>query len=300
MAPEPEHSSSVAEARVWASRVLYSAFEVAKAQYNAARAEHRATFLTNLGRAVRARRSERGLTLKALAESAHLSVRFLLQLEAGVGNVSVGRLLDIAEALGTKPAELLASLHEQPTQERRGIVALLGLRGAGKSTLGALAAKELGVPFVELDALVAKHAGMSLPVIFEVHGEAYFRRVEREALRKFLDETDRAVLATSGSIVTDKETFALLRKRTRTIWLRADPGDHLRRVVAQGDLRPMQGRPAASRELGDLLRARRHLYAQADATIETSTLGPDRSSALIVELSREIGPTRVRRTTIRQ
>ncbi len=232
---------------------------------------------------MRARRNERGLTLKALAETAHVSPRFLLQLEAGDGNVSVARLLDIAEALGTKPADLLAT--SLRSSEARGVIALLGLRGAGKSTLGARAAKELGVPFVELDALAATHAGMSLPSIFEMHGEAYFRRVEREALRKFLAETDRAVLATSGSIVTDEETFSLLRQKARTVWLRADPADHLKRVVAQGDLRPMQGRPAARRELEGLLRVRRHLYAQADATVETSTLGLDRSAARIVEIA---------------
>jgi len=265
------------------------------------REEHRASFLGRLGAAVRARRRARGLTLKALAALSRVSVRFLLQLEAGEGNVSVGRLLEIAEALGTKPADLLTSA-DAPERPSLGVIALVGLRGAGKSTLGAIAAKELGVPFVELDALVAKHAGMSLPVIFEVHGEAYFRRAEREALAKFLDETPRAVLATSGSIVTDKEAFALLRRKTKTIWLRADPADHLQRVVAQGDLRPIQGRPAAMRELGSLLRARHHLYAQADATIETSTLGPERSAARIVAVAQapqKTGPNRTGRTTIR-
>ncbi len=277
--------------------MLYSAPCVVKAQDNAARTEHRARFLGNLGAAVRARRNAQGLTLKALAERAHVSARFLLQLEGGEGNVSVARLLEIAEALGTKPADLLMTADTR-VDGAAPVVALLGLRGAGKSTLGPMAARELGVPFVELDALVAKHAGMSLPVIFEVHGEAYFRRVEREALRKFLDGTASAVLATSGSIVTDKEAFSLLRKRTKTVWLRADPAEHLQRVVAQGDLRPIQGRPAAMRELSDLLRTRRHLYAQADATVETSTLGLEGSAARIVEIAHESGPNRARRTTI--
>jgi len=249
---------------------------------------------------VRARRNARGFTLKVLAERARVSPRFLLQLEAGEGNVSIARLLEIAEALGTKPADLLIAA-DAHVATSAGVIALLGLRGAGKSTLGAMAAQRLNVPFVELDALVAKHAGMSLPVIFEVHGEAYFRRVEREALRKFLEGTERAVLATSGSIVTDGEAFSLLKRKTKTIWLRADPADHLQRVVAQGDLRPIQGRPAAMRELGDLLRARRHLYAQASAVVETSTLGLDRSAGRIVELAlHESGPNRRRRTTIRR
>lgn len=239
--------------------------------------------LSGLGAAVRARRGARGLTLKVLAAEARVSPRFLLQLELGEGNVSVARLLDIADALGSSPAELLAEAVARGSPPRAsGVVALLGLRGAGKSTLGALAAKTLGVPFVELDALVAKHAGMTLPVIFEMHGEAHFRRLEREALRRFLDESGGAVLATSGSLVTDRETYALLRKNAKTVWLRADPADHLRRVVAQGDLRPMQGRPAARRELEGLLRARRRLYAQADVTVDTSALGIERSAERIV------------------
>ena len=245
----------------------------------------REAFLGALGAAVRARRTARGLTLKTLAQTAHVSPRFLLQLEGGEGNVSVARLLDIADALGTTPSELLAEAEGAPASPA-GVVALLGLRGAGKSSVGELAARELGVPFVELDALVAKHAGMSLATIFEMHGEAYFRRLEREALRKFLAETPRAVLATSGSIVTDRETFALLRKHAKTVWLRADAEDHLRRVVAQGDVRPMQGRPAAKNELRDLLKARRHLYAQADITIDTSSLGLDRTVARVVEQAR--------------
>lgn len=216
-----------------------------------------------------------------------MSPRFLLQLEAGVGNVSVARLLDIAEALDTTPAELLRGAVGNGVRADCGVVALLGLRGAGKSTLGAMAARNLGVPFVELDALVAKHAGMSLPVIFEMHGEAHFRRLERDALKKFFAETTRAVLATSGSIVTDKETYALLRKHAKTIWLRAEPDDHLRRVVAQGDLRPMQGRPAARRELAELLRARQKLYARADVTLDTHALAPDQVADRIVAAALE-------------
>lgn len=255
---------------------------MAKAQYSSAHAARRETFLSGLGAAVRARRAERSLTIKSLAERAHVSPRFLLQLESGEGNVSVARLLDIAEALDTTPADLLATAAANDERKDVGVIALLGLRGAGKSTLGAMAARHLGVPFVELDALVAKHAGMSLPVIFEMHGEAHFRRLEREALKKFLAETDRAVLATSGSIVTDKETYALLRKHAKTIWLRAEPDDHLRRVVAQGDLRPMQGRPAARRELADLLRTRQKLYARADVTLDTHALAPDQVAERIV------------------
>ncbi len=271
--------------------MLYSAYVLAKA-HDHSRAAKREAFLSALGAAVRGLRNARHLTLKELAQAARVSPRFLVQLESGEGNVSVARLLEIAEALGTTPSALLETTRVTPPSH--GVVALVGLRGAGKSTLGALAAKELGVPFVELDALVAKRAGMSLPVIFEMHGEAHFRKLERAVLEKFLNETARAVLATSGSIVTDAETYAWLRNHATTVWLRAEPDDHLKRVVAQGDLRPMQGRPAASRELAELLRARQKLYAQADATIDTSTLGLEKSVQRIVTVASEIGPKRAR------
>jgi XRE family transcriptional regulator, aerobic/anaerobic benzoate catabolism transcriptional regulator len=157
------------------------------------------------------------------------------------------------------------------------VVALLGLRGAGKSSVGVRVARRLRVPFVELDALVAREAGMSLDMIFEMHGEAYFHRLEREALRRLLDETDGrgAVLATGGSIVTDKETFALLKQRTVTLWLKARARDHWDRVVAQGDVRPMRGRTNAMSELKSLLGARKALYAQAAHVVDTSSAALD-------------------------
>lgn len=238
--------------------------------------------LARLGAVVRKARSERGLSRKELAERAHVSERFLAQLESGEGNISVLRLEDVGEALGRTAAALLAEATET-SAPHVGVVALLGLRGAGKSTIGAEVARRLGVPFVELDALVAREAGMSLATIFEIHGEAHFRRVEREALRRFLDETPAAVLATSGSIVKDKETFALLRARTKTVWLKARARDHWDRVVAQGDGRPMRGRADAKSELEELLRARRPLYERADVTVDTSQASVESAAARVVD-----------------
>jgi XRE family aerobic/anaerobic benzoate catabolism transcriptional regulator len=235
---------------------------------------------------VRARRSARGLTLKALGARAEVSERFLVQLEGGSGNISVARLLDVANALGTTPAELLAeAAHEEPPPFS-GVLALLGLRGAGKSTIGERAAHKLGVPFVELDALVARDAGMTLSTIFELHGEAYYRRAERETLRKFLAETPRAILATGGSLVSASDTFTLLRDHAMTIWLKADAKDHWDRVVAQGDGRPMKDRPAAMTELKNLLKARKPLYSLADHVIDTSGLTLDDGVDRLVELAR--------------
>ena len=150
------------------------------------------------------------------------------------------------------------------------VVSLLGLRGAGKTTIGVAVAKRMGVRFVELDLLVARDAGMALAAIFEIHGETYFRRAEREALRKFLDENEGAVLATGGSLVTAPDTYDLLRRRTTTVWLRARARDHWDRVVAQGDVRPMKNRANAMSELKTLLVARRPLYAQAAYVVDTS------------------------------
>lgn len=223
---------------------------------------------------VRARRGELGLTMRALGARAAVSERFLAQLEGGDGNISVARLEDVAEALGTTGGELLSSASHalrSAGSEARPVLALVGLRGAGKSSVGAEVAASMGVPFVELDELIAREAQMTLPSIFEIHGERYYRGVEREVLRRLLDQQKPLVVATGGSIVTDAETWSLLRDRARTVWLKARPEDHWDRVVAQGDVRPMRGRPRAMNELRQLLSAREPLYEQADVVVDTSS-----------------------------
>jgi XRE family aerobic/anaerobic benzoate catabolism transcriptional regulator len=253
--------------------------------------ERGAALLQALGRRVRTLRTSQGLTLKALAEGARVSQRFLAQLEAGEGNVSVVRLQEIASALGTTLAALVegceaSSAKSAPRKrERRPVVALLGLRGAGKSTIGARVAERLGLPFIELDALVAREAGMSLATMFEMHGEAYFRRVERETLRRLLERTRGAVIATGGSIVTDPETFALLQKNATTVWLKASPRDHWDRVVAQGDVRPMRDRPAAMNELRELLVRRGPLYEKADHVINTSAVSLENAVNRLIDIA---------------
>jgi XRE family aerobic/anaerobic benzoate catabolism transcriptional regulator len=200
-----------------------------------------------------------------------VSERFLVQLEAGEGNISVARLEDVAEALGTTGAELLAQA-TRPRAEAavRTVIALVGLRGAGKSSIGAAVADRLGVPFVELDEAITREAQMTLSTIFEIHGEAYYRAMERDVLRRLLDSGKPAVVATGGSIVTDPETWGLLRSRARTVWLKATPREHWDRVVAQGDVRPMRGRPRAMNELRQLLTLRTPLYEQASMKLDTS------------------------------
>jgi XRE family aerobic/anaerobic benzoate catabolism transcriptional regulator len=234
--------------------------------------------LAALGRRVRALRAERGTSRAALAEEAGLSPRFLAEVEAGRGNISVRRLADLARALGTTAAALLDGKAGAPPPAR---VALLGLRGAGKSTVGRLLAKRLGVPFHELDALVERASGLPLAGMFAVHGEAYFRRVERETLERLLRGDEPFVLAVGGGLVTEPETYAALRRGCRTVWLRAKPEEHMARVAAQGDLRPMSRRADAMTELRGLLAARTPLYAQADLTIDTSRVRPEQAAARI-------------------
>ena len=233
--------------------------------------EEHQILLTGIGDAVRKLRDARGLTRRELAQKSGISERFLADLETGQGNISVARLHDVARALGTSAGELLVSA--QPDGPDRRVVALVGLRGAGKSTIGRALARRLGVPFVELDALVEKDAGLSLSAIFSLHGEAYYRRLAREVLSRFLRESEGAVVATGGGIVTDRDAYRLLQKRARTVWLQATPDDHWRRVLEQGDVRPSAASPHAREELRALLKAREPLYAQAELSVDTSRLG---------------------------
>lgn len=225
--------------------------------------------LASLGQRVRHLRTERSHTLKDLAERAQLSVRFLVLVEAGAGNISVGRLAQLAHALGTTPADLLGGPGSEPELP---VVALLGLRGAGKTTVGRKLARKLRVPFVELDRRVEEAAGLALDEIFALHGEGYYRRLEREALEQILAERRPMVLATGGGVVMSPDTYALLRHRALTIWLSAHPEDHWNRVVQQGDRRPMADHPQAMGELRRLLAAREPLYAEAAHTVDTSRL----------------------------
>jgi XRE family aerobic/anaerobic benzoate catabolism transcriptional regulator len=260
-------------------------------------------FLERIGERVRRARAQRGMTRKILARDSGVSERHLAELEAGRGNVSIMLLRQVAAALSVSVASLVADgpdpepalqlaeaflkrlrpeqvaeaqdvllrhFGELDRAERNGRIALIGLRGAGKSTLGKLLAQQRGVPFIELDKKIEAISGLALEGIFELYGQSGFRRFERQALEAVLEADPRFVLAASGSIVSEPETFGRLLSACRTVWLRATPSDHMDRVIAQGDMRPMADNREAMADLEAILANREAMYARADAAIQTS------------------------------
>jgi XRE family aerobic/anaerobic benzoate catabolism transcriptional regulator len=235
-----------------------------------------AAYLARLGERVRALRGEQGLTRKALAQASGISERYLAQLEAGHGNMSVLLLRKVGRAMGV-PVDRLVHEDEYAPRARR--IALIGLRGAGKSTLGAKLGQALRVPFVELDREVEKEAGARLGEVFAMYGQDAFRRFEQRALERVLNHHERAVIATGGSLVTAPGTYEMLLDRCLCVWLKTSPEEHMSRVIAQGDMRPFRGgnapgRASALDEIRKLLADRDRLYARADVTVDTSGRTP--------------------------
>src|SRR5262245_27066252 len=223
--------------------------------------------LHQIGTLVRTRRTSMGWTLREIAERSGVSSRFLSDLESGKGNISVARLANVARALDLPLVSLMPSEEKQES-----VVALVGLRGAGKSTIGKALAKYLSLPLLELDTLIEKQANLSLGELFSLHGEAYYKRLAYDILLKLLGQKESMIIATGGSVVTDPETWQLLKRRTHTVWLKATPDDHWKRVLGQGDTRPMANRTSAMGELRSILSLRAPLYAEAAQTIDTSSV----------------------------
>jgi XRE family aerobic/anaerobic benzoate catabolism transcriptional regulator len=290
--------------------------------------ESKHPFLVALGERVRALRSRRGITRKALALSADVSERHLANLEYGLGNASILVLLQVAQALQCSLAELIGDVttlspewlmlrellegRDEPTLHRvrvavgellgtggahraRGAahssrVALIGLRGAGKSTLGQKLADDLGFPFVELSRQIEQFAGCTINEIQALYGQNAYRRYERRALEEAIQIYPEAVLATPGGLVSDPATFNLLLAHCTTVWLQANPEDHMKRVIAQGDMRPMGGIAASKEAMEDLksiLAGRAAFYSKADFKLDTSAQPLDRTVAALRRLVRE-------------
>ncbi len=259
-------------------------------------------FLLSLGKRVRELRSRRGMTRKMVAREADVSERHLAQLEAGEGNVSIVLLRRIAAALNVSLVELFTPESEETSEKqliqrflerlpdhrlkdmlsrlirdfgpeeklRRTRIALIGLRGAGKSTLGSRLAGESKIPFIELDREIEKDTGMPLAEIFSLYGQSGYRAIERRTLEKVLNERERAVLSVGGGMVSEKETFDYLLSNCYTVWIKAQPEEHMSRVMAQGDFRAMAGSGQAMEELRRILEAREPLYGKADMHLDTS------------------------------
>jgi len=276
-------------------------------------------FLMALGERVRALRSRRGMTRKALASSAGVSERHLANLEYGVGNASILVLHQVAQALQCALAELIGDVTTSNPEwlllrellngrdeaalrrvrisvgellgtggahARSSCIALIGLRGAGKSTLGQMLAEDLGLTFVELSREIEKFAGCSIAEIQGLYGQNAYRRYERRALEEAIQIYPKAVIATPGGLVSDAATFNLLLSHCTTVWLQADPEDHMRRVMAQGDLRPMAASREAMEDLRGILAGRAAFYGKADFTLNTSMQPLDATFARLREWTR--------------
>jgi XRE family aerobic/anaerobic benzoate catabolism transcriptional regulator len=267
-----------------------------------------AEFLATMGRHVREARERRGMARKVLSQNAGVSERYLAQLEAGDGNASVLLLRSVARALAMPLTDLVDPRensveqrlirrflerlpehrledvvfrlmrdfgHEEAARKKR--IALVGLRGAGKTTLGTALAKDLGYPFVELDREIERDAGITLSEVFLLYGQTGYRRIERRCLERMIETHGEMVMTVGGGIVSEPETFNLLLLNCFTVWVRAAPDEHMARVVAQGDFRPMQGNAEAMEDLSRILEAREPLYRKADVTLDTTGERPEQS-----------------------
>lgn len=282
-------------------------------------------YLAGLGARVRAARKAMGMSRQDLAFESGVSTRFLAQLETGSGNASISNLRRVARALEVSVEDLVAEaepdalgliaairsatavermhLMDALTEMRRASaggdprasrVALIGLRGAGKSTLGKAVAARMGMPFVELNHAIEAESGLSIPEVFSLYGDTGYRRLEKRCIDAVMAEHERVILAVGGGIVGEAGNYDLLLGGFHTVWLRASPEEHMARVRAQGDERPMAGNPQAMDELRRILEARDRLYGQADGQLSTSGKSPEESAAsLAVVIEAILGKVRV-------
>src|SRR5215468_6244751 len=276
-------------------------------------------FLEQLGQRVRTMRALRGMSRKVLAKVSGISERYIAQLESGKGNVSIVLLRRVSNAMGAHLEDLLPAVEPVPdwpmfrdllrkatpgqiaevkdllagsasTPWRAPFcgIALIGLRGAGKSTLGKILAREIGWSFVELNKEIEQQNGLSVPEIIALYGQEGFRRMEQAALQQLLARNELMVLATGGGIVSEPLTFDLILSSFYTIWLKAEPEEHMARVRRQGDLRPMADDRSAMAELRNILVSREPLYSRAAAVVDTAGLSVDAAAARLIDAVRPV------------
>ncbi len=276
-------------------------------------ADELASFITKVGERVRNARDRKGISRRVLSELSGVSQRYLAQLETGSGNISIALLRKVANALDhriewlvsdedpwTSETALVTDLYRMATAEQRRIVlevldcenpqlrraqrvAFIGLRGAGKSTLGRLVGAAHKIPFLELNQEIESASGMPVGELIALYGQEGYRKLEQQSLERIVEIHDSVILAVAGGIVAEPETFAFLLRHYHTIWLRAEPEEHLERVRAQGDERPMAGNPAALEELRTILTSREALYVRAQAVVNTSGMSVDESTRQVTE-----------------
>src|SRR4249919_456115 len=302
--------------RMALGRIMANTLEAHEIPHDSGRAD--AAFADEVGRMVRLGRAKRGMSRRQLAQESRTSERYLAQIESGAGNPSVLVMRAIADALEIALFELLPQtgglaapfariidllgraspsdlsviadaierrIDGAAATDRARRIALVGLRGAGKSTLGKMLAEKLGVPFIELDRMVEQEYGASVPLLIEMSGLATFRRHERACLERVIAENESAVIATAGGIVSNPETYGLLLRRTHAVWISAQPEEHMSRVMKQGDFRPMARNREAMADLHAILDARRGDYARAEAALDTSGTSVPQSFARLQKLA---------------
>jgi len=275
-------------------------------------------FVALVGERVRKARERRGISRRVLAELSQVSLRYLAQLEGGRGNISIALLGRVSLALDHRIEWLVgaddpwssevvrfseffrtATLDQRrrvmrlldpgdPTRLREKRLCLIGLRGAGKSTLGKIVSKKLSLPFLELNREIEEVSGIPVNEVMALYGQEGYRRLERQALERIVATTSESVLAVAGGIVAEPETFSYLLRHFHTVWLRARPEEHMERVRKQGDLRPMKGNPKAMEELRSILTSRESLYAHAEAVVDTSGRTLEQSTKDLMEVVRKL------------
>jgi len=275
--------------------------------------------LVRVGERVRKAREMKGLPRRVISETSGVSMRYLAQLEAGEGNISIGLLQRVATALDTRIEWLLgeedpwtsetlrfAELFRSSTADvkrqvrdaltpvapenlRASRICLVGLRGAGKSSLGALVGGDLGVPFLELNSEIEDHSGMPVTELMALYGQEGYRTLEARAIERIIATHSSIILAVAGGIVAEPATYNTVRSHFHTIWIKARPEEHMARVRSQGDMRPMAGNPEAMEQLRAILKSREFLYRQAHAELDTSGKALSASGDDLVELIREKG-----------